>query len=526
MGVLTTTNACVRISPNATVELVYRDKFCRDWDETLDCRLLFTGKHVGQLRSAYRHAVELFQEFSDSTKLRDRLLACEDIQAMYAIGETDGKVSITMREAVFRRSGPIDEIEFAIRISMAGRKFFHRVPLTRFAALGNLMPLLLGNRGEAQLKERLAQRLGPADAEWAVEVFDWLKSERCLESGNFPNQFPRPAAGDSPRITFMGHTSLLMRSGRSAILTDPIFLKGLGSRSAIFDLFRSRIDAVCLTHSHWDHCHFGTLLWIDKDTPILIPEVKRPSAFNPPMAEALRRLGFTDVREIDHWAPYRFGDVEVVPTPFYGEQDEPDAEIDHYTYVLKADGLTAYGGVDCYRDSHGDMRPVLERVRDLYHPNVAFLPISRMIYQLNWGGVNAFCRYLDHGLLDQSFQYTASADDAAEWSKLIGAKAVAPYATFIFSRWACAEQAEQFDTALRRTGIGNIYFPLRPLDSFSTEDLQASLRARVHRQALIASSRATAQLVGLRRRLGLAYRCILGHADHGQPAYSDRVTHG
>jgi len=343
--------------------------------------------------------------------------------------------------------------------------------------------------------------------------------------GNFPNEFPPPAAGDSPQVTFMGHTSLLLHSGRSTILTDPIFLKSLGSLNTTFDLFRNRIDAVCCTHSHWDHCHLATLLWLDKDTPILIPEVRRPSAFNPPMAETLQRLGFSDVREIKHWTPYRFGDVEVVPAPFYGEQDEPDAEIDHYTYVLKANDLTVYGGVDCYRDSQGDMRPVLERVRDLYHPIVGFLPVSRMIYQFNWGGVNSFCRYLDHDLLDQSFQYTASADDAAEWSRLLGAKAVTPYATFIFSRWACAEQATQFDKALRSREIGSIFFPLRPLDSFTPADLQPTLRSRVHRQALVASSRGVANLVGFRRRLGRAYRFLLRRAGRSQPADSDRIRH-
>src|SRR5258708_10158198 len=145
-----TSNECIRISSNATVELVYRDKFCRDWDETVDCRLLFIGIHLGQLRSAYRHAVELFQQFPDSPKLlRDRLVACEDIQALYEIRETDGKGSILMRATVFSQSGPTDEIEFSLRITVAGLKLFFEVPLNRFAALGNLMPLLLGNHSES-----------------------------------------------------------------------------------------------------------------------------------------------------------------------------------------------------------------------------------------------------------------------------------------------------------------------------------------------------------------------------------------
>jgi L-ascorbate metabolism protein UlaG (beta-lactamase superfamily) len=520
-----TSDTQVRISSNAEVELVYRDQFCPEWDETVDCRLLFLGAHFGQLGSAYRRAVELFQEFPDSPELRDRLIASEDIKALYEIGDPDGKVSILMRESVFREPGPIGDIAFSLRISSGGHKLLYQLPLNRFAALGNLIPLLLGDHSESQVKERLGQRLAGDDAKWAMEAFDWLKSERCLEFGNFPNQFPPLADGDSPRVTFIGHTSILLQSARTAILTDPILLKRMGSLGATFDLFRNRIDAVCCTHSHWDHCNLQTLLWLDKDTPILIPEIKRPSAFNPPMAEALRRLGFTDVREINLWTPHRFGDVEIVPVPFHGEQDEPDAEIDHYTYVLKTNRLTLYGGVDCYRDSHGDMRPVLERVRDLYRPEVAFLPVSRMVYRYVWGGVNSFCRYLDRSLLGQSFQYNASADDAVEWSKLLGAKATSPYATFIFSRWASAEQAAQFGKALRRRAIGSIFFPLRPLDSLAPADLEPSLRARVHRWALVALSLGVNNLVGLRRHAGRACRFILRHAGRNRPAGPDPVAH-
>jgi hypothetical protein len=79
--------------------------------------------------------------------------------------------------------------------------------------------------------------------------------------------------------------------------------------------------------------------------------------------------------------------------PFHGEQDEPGAEIDHYTYVYTAPGFTIYGGVDAYRDSFGDMDGMLRRVRDKHHPSVAFLPISRMTYRYEWGGVNGFCRW-------------------------------------------------------------------------------------------------------------------------------------
>jgi len=48
-------------------------------------------------------------------------------------------------------------------------------------------------------------------------------------------------------------------------------------------------------------------------------------------------------------------------------------------YVAKTAGLSLYGGVDCYRSTNGDMRPVLERVGQMYRPDVAFLPVSKWI---------------------------------------------------------------------------------------------------------------------------------------------------
>src|SRR5262249_44150338 len=154
------------------------------------------------------------------------------------------------------------------------------------------------------------------------------------------------------------------------------------------------LTAICCTHSHWDHCDVGTLLRFDKGTPVIIPRVHEPTAFNPPIVPMLQMLGFQDIREVEPWDQIQLGDVEMILVPFHGEQDEPGAVIDHYTYVFRAPELTLYGGVDSYRDTSADMHEALERVRHQWPPNVVFLPISRMVYEYRYGGVNGFCRYV------------------------------------------------------------------------------------------------------------------------------------
>jgi hypothetical protein len=196
---------------------------------------------------------------------------------------------------------------------------------------------------------------------------------------------------------------------------------------------------------------------------IIIPRVHQGTAFNPPIAPVLHRLGFRDIREVAPWETQQLGDVEMILVPFHGEQYEPGAEIDHYTSVHRTQGLSLYGGVDAYRDSFADMEGVLKRVRDEYHPSVAFLPISRMMYRYQWGGVNAFCRYVDSTLLDKEFQYTAGPQEAAEWVRLLDVSTVVPYATFTFSRLATPPSLSEFEAALNQKGLGATLLPLRPL---------------------------------------------------------------
>ncbi len=185
------------------------------------------------------------------------------------------------------------------------------------------------------------------------------------------------------------------------------------------------------------------------------------------------------------WEPFPINDVELVPVPFHGEQDEPDAEIDHFTYVLKTEGLTVYAGVDSYRDTFGDMKPVLERVRDQYHPDLAFLPVSKMVYEYKFGGVNGFCRYFDSTMLDKSFQYTASPEDAAEWVQALQPRWASPYATFNFSPWSTPNEVAQFASSLRGRSLAPHLFPMRPFDFLEAHDFSNGSSKELRRRSLI-----------------------------------------
>jgi len=210
-------------------------------------------------------------------------------------------------------------------------------------------------------------------------------------------------------------------------------------------------------------------------------------------------LGFTDVREARIWEPIQLGDIELIPTPFRGEEDEPGVEIDHYTYVIRNRGFTIYGGVDCFRDAAGDMIPVLEKIRSDYRPQVSFLPISKYVTDYRRGGVNRFCRYMDRDRVKESFQYTAGPQEGADWLAALDSRYAVPYATFTTSRWSTPQASLEFYRILRARGLANRLYPLRPLDSLDASELSGGW-AVARRRALLGWLRIGHSLREMRRR--------------------------
>jgi L-ascorbate metabolism protein UlaG (beta-lactamase superfamily) len=485
----------MRLKPDATFDIDCDTPYSR-----FDCRLRFMGENYRRAMRAYLEAVHCFSHCTDDESLYASLTGSPDIVHFYDITRRHGEVEIVMREAAFSRPGPHHSTR--LRATFRHRRRAHSLdlPFERLGALGQLLPLLLGDHDENQITGTLHAKLAGENLEWACELFSRLGQNDLLEEGPAPPNSLLNRA-QRPRVTFLGHTSLLFQSARAAIVMDPLLLPALGHPPAFRDVMRLPLSGICCTHSHWDHCDFQTLLWFNKDVPVFVPKLEHATAFNPPMVEALRSLGFHDIREVTHWDPVQIEDIEFIPVPFHGEQDEPGAVIDHYTYVVRSGELTIYGGVDSYRDTLGEMTGVLENVRDLYHPQIAFLPISKMEYRYADGGVNGFCRYLDSERVKQSYQYTASPEDAAGWVDLLGAPYAAPYATFTFSRWQSPVEMSRFHRALQSRGLGHRFYPFSSMDGVSLSDLDGSSFSRIRRGWAVALCRARVALQQLERVL-------------------------
>jgi L-ascorbate metabolism protein UlaG (beta-lactamase superfamily) len=476
---------------------------------TVDCRLLFLGDRYRQFVRAYEEAVHRLSRRRDPEALKRSIEDSREIQQYWDVSMREDRVALKMRDEMFREPASLQDFECVLVVSKQDQHIDHPLPLARLGALGQLLPLLAGRHTAAQVEAGLRTALTGEDLAWAQTLLTLLRDHGfAIETARTPNTFTSGSV--RPRSSFVGHTSILLQSKQTAVLCDPLIRVELGAPPRVFDVMAMDLGAICLTHSHWDHCDVMSLLRFDKQIPIVIPRVHRPSAFNPPIVPMLRMLGFANIVELDPWETTTIGDVEMVAVPFHGEQDEPDAEIDHYTYVLRTDGLSLYGGVDAYRDTYGEMLPVLERVKKDYAPDLAFLPISQMVYAWKDGGVNGFCRYVDTGLLERSFQYTAGPDQAADWVKTLGVRTVSPYATFIFKSTSPSPEVPVFHASLSRLGLEATLFPLRPLDALEPQDLAGGAASDLRRRMLLNWYRVGVGAHRLDRKLraNLAYRAL------------------
>jgi L-ascorbate metabolism protein UlaG (beta-lactamase superfamily) len=108
------------------------------------------------------------------------------------------------------------------------------------------------------------------------------------------------------RVTFLGHATILIEIDGVRILTDPLLRARVGplirtSGPPARELW-SDIDAVLISHSHWDHLDYGSLKLMGFDVPLIA---------RTGMAGEFRSRGFGDITELEPGETKLVGDVGI-----------------------------------------------------------------------------------------------------------------------------------------------------------------------------------------------------------------------
>lgn len=146
------------------------------------------------------------------------------------------------------------------------------------------------------------------------DLLRWRRERAALPPQPLPDlplavpapALPRAEAGEV-RITWVGHATFLIQSGPVNVLTDPVWsdtaspVPGLGPRRLVapgLPIDRlPPIDAVLLSHDHYDHLDSPTVRRLARSQPDAI--------WIAPLGYRtwLQRRGIRNVRELDWWQP-------------------------------------------------------------------------------------------------------------------------------------------------------------------------------------------------------------------------------
>ena len=130
------------------------------------------------------------------------------------------------------------------------------------------------------------------------------------------------------KTTLISHASLLVQSGNTTLLTDPVFFEYLWEECNVacpsidLDLDKlPQIDVLNISHRHQDHFDIRTLAHIASSKTVLAPEAIVLAPRDELLLEVLKELEFKNVTVVEDFKTIEFKDFTLTPTPSLNEQD-------------------------------------------------------------------------------------------------------------------------------------------------------------------------------------------------------------
>jgi L-ascorbate metabolism protein UlaG (beta-lactamase superfamily) len=110
------------------------------------------------------------------------------------------------------------------------------------------------------------------------------------------------------RLTWIGHSTVLIETGGRRLLTDPVLGRGIGPIRRRAEWVRHEVgalDGVLISHLHHDHLDVASLRSLNRDATVVVPAG----------GGRLLRGQFADVREVAEGDRVSIGGLGVAATP-------------------------------------------------------------------------------------------------------------------------------------------------------------------------------------------------------------------
>ena len=111
------------------------------------------------------------------------------------------------------------------------------------------------------------------------------------------------------RLTWLGHSTVLLETSGLRLLTDPVLRGRIGPirrRPALVEVELGTVDAVLISHLHHDHLDFPSLRLLRPDVRLIVPAGA---------GRLVRSQGFSNVTELEVSESTSLGDVAIQATP-------------------------------------------------------------------------------------------------------------------------------------------------------------------------------------------------------------------
>lgn len=198
---------------------------------------------------------------------------------------------------------------------------------------------------------------------------------------------------ESLTVTRIAHSCHLIQIGDKTILTDPWFSEKMfyhpGEPVALLPEALPHLDAVLISHEHYDHCDLRALRrYRDLGVPMVVAG---------PVVARARKAGFTNITSLEPWQNTQVGDITIHAAPgLHGVYE--------VTYIIEAGGRSVYFAGDTL------LTPELLTLAERHGTfDLALLPVNGLTIRTA-----------------RNKQVVMNADDAAELTAALRPKHVIP----------------------------------------------------------------------------------------------------